>query len=166
MSGSVGAMGQADAGWMSNLINDAATVRQRMETLTNQVSTGLVGTTYAGLGTGTAVSLDLNPEIANLATWQSNINQATGTMGVTQTVMTQLQSIAASFYSQVNSLNTTDGANVNVMAASAQSALQQVAGLLDTTDGNTYVFGGADTINPPVPNPDQITDFGLLYPDQ
>ncbi len=161
MSGSVGAMGQSDAGWMSNLISDAATVRQKMETLTNQVSTGLIGTTYAGLGTGTAISLDLNPEIANMATWQSNINQATGTMGVTQTVMTQLQSIASSFYSQVNSLNTTQGANVNVLAASAQSALQQVAGLLDATDGNTYVFGGADTTNPPVPNPDQILTSGL-----
>jgi len=67
-------------------------VRQKLETLTNQASTGLVGTTYAGMGTGASVSLNLNPEIADLTTWQANINQATGPMQVTQTAMTQMQS--------------------------------------------------------------------------
>ena len=59
-----------------------------------QTSTGLVSNTYAGLGAGAAVSLDLNPQIAALQTWQNNINQATGTMQVTQTAMTQIQQIA------------------------------------------------------------------------
>ena len=39
--------------------------------------------------------------------------------------------------------------------------MQQVAGLLDTTDGNTYVFGGADSTNPPVPDPDRILTSGF-----
>ncbi len=161
MSGAISATGQSDAGWMSNLIGDAATVRQHLETLTNQASTGLVSSTYAGLGSGAAVSLDLNPELANLTTWQNNINQVTGSMQVTQTAMTQLQSIASNFYSQVNSLSSADASSVDVLAAQAQAALQQVAGLLDTTDGNTYVFGGADSTNPPVPDPDQILTSGL-----
>src|SRR5271156_6288566 len=108
MSGAVTATSQSDAGWMSSLIDDAATVRQKLETLTNQASTGLIGSTYAGLGSGAAVSLDLNPEIADMQTWQNNINAATGSMQVTQTAMTQLQSIASSFYSQVNSLDASD----------------------------------------------------------
>jgi flagellin-like hook-associated protein FlgL len=153
--------GPADAGWMSSLINDAATVRQKLETLTNQASTGLVGTTYAGLGTGAAVSLDLNPEIGNLQTWQANINQAVGPMQVTQTAMTQLQAIAQNFYAQANALSTADPTSVTVLAASANAALSQVAGLLDTQDGNTYVFGGADSTNPPVPAPDQILSSGF-----
>jgi flagellin-like hook-associated protein FlgL len=163
MSGAITATGQSDSGWMSSLISDAANVRAQEQTLTNQVSTGQVSSTYAGLGSGAAVSLDINPEIANLTTWQSNINQAAGTMDVTQTAMTQLQSIASSFYAQVNSLNTgsATASSINTIAASAQSALQQVAGLLDTTDGNTYVFGGADTANPPVPNPDAILTSGF-----
>ena len=161
MSGSVGAASQSDSGWLSSLIGDAATVRTKLETLTNQASTGLISSTYAGLGTGTAVSLDLNPEIASMQTWQNNINQATGSMQVTQTAMTQMQSIASSFYSQVNSLNSTSGSSVDVLAASAQSALQQVAGLLDSTDGSSYVFGGADSTNPPVPDADQILSSGF-----
>jgi flagellar hook-associated protein 3 FlgL len=161
MSGSVSATGQSDSGWLSGLIADAGTVRQKLETLSNQATTGLISSTYAGLGVGTTVSLDLNPEIANIQTWQNNISQASGSMQVTQTTMTQLQSIASSFYSQVNSLNSSSGSGVSVIAASARSALQEVAGLLDTTNGNTYVFGGADSTNPPVPGPNQILSSGF-----
>jgi flagellar hook-associated protein 3 FlgL len=165
VSGAIAATGQSDAGWMSSLIDDAAGVRQKLETLTDQASTGLIGTTYAGLGSGAAVSLDLSPEVANLQTWQTNIDQVTGSMQVTQTAMTQLQSIAQTFYSQLQTIDGSgagiDTSNVDTLAASAQSALQEVAGLLDTTDGNTYVFGGADSTNPPVPDPDQILSSGF-----
>jgi flagellar hook-associated protein 3 FlgL len=161
MSGAISSASQADAGWMSSLISDASTVRDKLVTLTGQASTGLVSSSYAGLGSGAAVSLDLNPEVANMQTWQANINQASGPMQVTQTAMTQLQSIAASFYSQVNSMSSASASSVDTIAASAQAALQQVAGLLDTTDGNTYVFGGADSTNPPVPDPDQILSSGF-----
>jgi flagellar hook-associated protein 3 FlgL len=47
---------------------------------------------------------------------------------------------------------------IDTIAASARDALRQVAGLLDTQDGGVYVFAGQDTGNPPVPNPDRITD--------
>ncbi len=50
---------------------------------------------------------------------------------------------------------------MDVVAASARSALAQVAGLLDTKDGGVYVFSGQDTANPPVPNPDAITSSGF-----
>lgn len=161
MSNAVGPATLSDAGWLSSLISDAATMRQRLETLTNQASTGLVGSTYAGLGNGASVSLNLNPQIIHLTTWQANINQATGNMQVTQTAMTQIQSIAQSLYSQLDNLNGLSASEVDSIAAQARGDLSDVANLLDTTDGNTYVFGGADTTNPPVPNPDQILSSGF-----
>ena len=159
MSGAVTAY--AGYGAMNTLIADAQTVRQRMDQLTQQSSTGLIAQTYAGLGSGAAVSLDLRPQIAALGVWQSNINAATGAMGVTQTAMTQVQSIASNFRAQLDTLNGVTPSNVDSLASSARQALVQVAGLLDTTDGGTYVFGGADSTNPPVPNPDQILSSGF-----
>ena len=159
MSGAVTAY--AGYGVMNTLIADAQTVRQRMDQLTQQSSTGLIAQTYAGLGSGAAVSLDLRPQITALGVWQANINAATGTMGVTQTAMTQLQSIASNFRAQLDTLNAVSPSNVDSLASSARQALVQVAGLLDTTDGATYVFGGADSTNPPVPNPDQILSSGF-----
>lgn len=161
MSGTLTPISQSDAGWMSSLISDASNIRQQLETLTNQASTGLVGSTYAALGTGASISLDLNPQLANLTTWQANINQATGSMQVTQTAMTQIQSIAQNLYGQLDNLNGMSASEVDSVAATARGDLTEVANLLDTTDGNTYVFGGADTTNPPVPNPDQILTSGF-----
>ena len=82
-------------------------------------------------------------------------------MQVTQTAMTQIQQVASSLYAQLNGLNGLNPQAVDTVAASARQSLQQVAGLLDSKDGDTYVFAGQDSGNPPVPNPDQITSSGF-----
>ena len=158
---SIAAAGPADYGQMASLISDSAAVKQHLDQLTTQVSTGLVSQTYAGLGSAAAVSLNLNPQIAALQTWQNNINQAASGMQVTQTAMTQIQQIAANFLAQTGNLEGTDASEVDSVAASAQQALVQVAGLLDTQDGNAYVFAGQDSSNPPVPDPDSILSSGF-----
>lgn len=161
MSGAIGAASPSDYAMMNGLVANAASVKQKLDTLTNQASTGLIGTTYAGLGSGAPVSLSLRPEINNLQTWQNNVNAATGQMGVAQTALTQLQSIASSFYAQLNNLDGTDSSEVDTIAASARQALGQVSDLLDTQDGGIYVFAGQDAGNPPVPNPDGILTSGF-----
>jgi flagellar hook-associated protein 3 FlgL len=158
---SISAAGPADYGQMASLISDGAAVKQKLDQLTTQISSGLVSNSYAGLGSGAAVSLNLQPQIAALQTWQNNINQASSGMQVTQTAMTQIQQIASNFLAQTSNLEGGDSSEVDSVAASAQQALVQVAGLLDTQDGNTYVFAGQDTENPPVPTPDSILSSGF-----
>jgi flagellar hook-associated protein 3 FlgL len=158
MSGSIG---QTEYGLLSRLVAGSATVRQRLDTLTQQASNGLVADTYAGLGNGTSVALNLHPQIAALQTQQQNVNAATGRLGVTQTAMTQLQSIASTFLAELNNLNGLNASEVDSVAANARAALTQTANLLDTKDGNTYVFAGQDTQNPPVPNPNAIGSSGF-----
>jgi flagellar hook-associated protein 3 FlgL len=148
-------------GILPTLISNSMSVHQQLDTLTEQASTGLVSQTFAGLGGRASVSLNLNPQLTALQTYQNNIGQATGSMGVTQTAMTQIQQIAASFVADIPNLNGLDSSEVDSIAAQANAALQQVAGLLDTQDGNTYVFGGQDSTNPPVPSPDSILSSGF-----
>jgi flagellar hook-associated protein 3 FlgL len=143
------------------LMANAASVRQQLDILTEQASSGLVAQTYAGLGSAASVSLNLNPQISAMQNYNKNIDVATGSMGVTQSAMTQLQQIAATFVSAIPSLNGLNPANVDNVAANARSALVQVAGLLDTKNGDVYVFGGQDSSNPPVPTPDAILSSGL-----
>jgi flagellar hook-associated protein 3 FlgL len=158
MTGTVGAIG---SGIIQQLIANSAAVRAQANTLTDQAGSGLVSHTYAGLGDGAAVALNLNPQLADLRTWQANIDSATGPMTVTQTAMKQLQSIASTFLSDINDLNGLNASSVDNVAANARSALQQVAGLLDTQDGSSYVFAGQDTANAPVPSPDNILSSGF-----
>jgi flagellar hook-associated protein 3 FlgL len=150
MSGSITMTGVSGNATLSRLILDSAATRHRLDTLTNQVSTGLVADNYAGLGSGAPVSLALHPQIASMQTWQNNVEVATGRMSVAQTALTGIQSIAASFYAQLAAVQGVNASAVDSIAASARDALGQVASALNTQDGGVYVFGG-QAANPPVP---------------
>jgi flagellar hook-associated protein 3 FlgL len=158
MSGSIGGTG-SNYSLLNTLIGNSMAVHQQLDTLTEQASTGLIAQTYAGLGAGAGVSLNLNPQLATLQTEQGNISRATGLMQVTQTAMTQIQQIAASFVADMPKLSEVAPAEIDTVAASARQALTQLANLLDTKQGNTYVFSGQDSGNPPVPNPDTIASL-------
>jgi flagellar hook-associated protein 3 FlgL len=161
MSGSISGTGASGYGILGQMITDSRSINNRLDKLTEQASSGLISQTYAGLGAGLPVSLNLNPQLSSMQTWQNNIGQATGTMQVTQSAMTQLQSIASTFAADTNNLNNLNPAETDSVAANARDALTEVAGLLDTQDGNVYVFGGQDTSNPPVPSPDDILSSGF-----
>ncbi len=161
MSSITGAVSPSNYGMLGSLIAQSASVRQQLDLLTNQASTGLIGNTYAGLGTGAPVSLDLRPQISAMQTWQNNVDASTGRTGVTQTAMTQIQSIASNFYAQLNNVDSTNIGEVDSIAANARDALNQVAGLLDTQDGGIYVFAGQDTNDPTVPNPNSMLTSGF-----
>jgi flagellar hook-associated protein 3 FlgL len=152
----------ASYGLLGQLIANSATVRDRLNTLTLQSSSGLISSSYAGLGSGAATSLVLQPVVAQQTTWSQNISAAASQMDVAQTSLSQISAIASSFYAQINNLNGLNASNVDSIAASARSALQQVASLLDTQDGDIYVFAGQDSLNPPVPSPDTILQSGFV----
>ena len=128
MSGSITMTGVTGYATLTRLIQDSAATHRRLDTLTNQVSTGLVADNYAGLGTGASVSLDLRPQIANLQTWQNNVDAATGRMAVAQSALTQIQSIAANFYAQLNNVEGVNASAVDSIAASARDALSPGGG--------------------------------------
>ncbi len=140
----------SDFGSMGVLIADSQQVNQKMNTLAQQAGSGLVASTYGGMGASAQTALTLLPQIAQSTTYQNNIGVASSQLDVTQTVMSQLQSIATSVYQQVISLPTQGSSTVDTVAASAQAALVQVANLLDTADGGSYIFAGTDSSNPPV----------------
>jgi flagellin-like hook-associated protein FlgL len=158
MSGSITMIGVTGNATLTRLVQDSQATHTQLDKISNQVSTGLIADNYAGLGTGAQVSLNLHPQIASMQAWQNNVDAVTGRMSVAQSSLTQIQSIAANFYAQLNNVQSVNTSAIDTIAASARDALRQVAGLLDTQDGGVYVFGGQDTGNPPVPNPDQITD--------
>jgi flagellar hook-associated protein 3 FlgL len=148
-------------GVLGTLIANAGNVRQNIQTLTEQTSSGLIAQDYAGLGSGAATALDLAPALAHQTTWSSNINAANGTIQVAQNAMTQISAIASNFYAQTSNLNGLNASEIDSIAASARDALTQVAGLLDSKDGNVYVFAGQDSTNPPVPDPDSLGATGF-----
>ncbi|MBS0638709.1 MAG: hypothetical protein JSS43_02485 [Proteobacteria bacterium] len=161
MTTGIGSVGIGGYGTTQQLTGDSASIRARIALLTDQASSGLVSRNYAGLGDSATTVLNLDPQLSELKTWKANVDQAAGTMTVTQTAMKRLQSIAASFLADTNNLNSLSSSEVNSVAANARSTLREVANLLDTQNGNVYVFAGQDSANPPVPSPDAILSSGF-----
>lgn len=148
----------SDYGTLGQLISDSTTVKARLAQLTAQASSGNVSDSYGGYsGAAAQTTFDLSPQISHATALEGNVDVATGRAAVTQTVMTQVQSIASTFYAQIQTLSTLGGTAVDTMAAQAKAALQQVAALLNTKDGSVYVFGGSDTATAPVPAAATIT---------
>ena len=96
--------------------------------------------------------MDLGPQVAHLQTWQNNISTASSRLDVAQTSLTEISQIASSFYAQTNNINSVGVSETSSIAASAKLALQQVAQLLNTKEGDVYVFSGQDSGNAPIPN--------------
>lgn len=158
MSGSLPPLGN---GLTGVLAANTASISQLVAKLTEETSSGLVSQDYAGLGAAAQTALDLQPEIATQQTLQTDVQAAAGRLGVAQSAITQISSVVSGITSQLDGVSTLSPSGVATLAASARSALQQVAGLLDTQDGGVYVFAGQDSANAPIPQPDAILSSGF-----
>ena len=143
-------IGALDASPLAVLTANAAAIRDKLGTVTEQSTSGLVSQSYAGLGANARVSMDLRPQIAHAAAYSANIDAASGRLGVTQAALSQLATIASTFNADLQKVDGVNSQEVDGVAANARSALQQVAALLNTKDGDTYVFAGQDSATPPV----------------
>lgn len=149
-------------GPLTEIIENAAATLAQLNKLTEQSSTGLISQTYAGLGAGAAETvLSVAPQIATANAQIAAINATTGPMTVQQNALTQISSLTSGIVAQLSSLSTLDSAGVTTVTEAAQQALVQVATLLDTQDGDVYVFGGQDGGAAPVPDPQNITSAGF-----
>ncbi len=161
MSGSslgIGALPPSQFGVLGQVIGDSTAVQNAMTKLTEQASSGLVSSSYAGLGANAQSALDLNAQISGNTATINGITAANSNIQITQTVMNQLSSIASNFNAQLDSI-TPGGATL--LASQAQQALQQVASLLDTQSSGSYIFAGQDSGNAPIPNPGGILGSGF-----
>lgn len=148
--GAVGA--PADTGGLLRLLAHSAAVRGQLTIANEQVATGRIAETHAGLGAGARVSLDLRPQVAHEEAWQANISGASGRLAVTQDALKSIGAIASDLFARTNVLNGLNEGDAENVAMLAKQGLERVAQLLNTRVGDTYVFAGQDTGNPPIPD--------------
>ena len=148
-----GAAASAARGLLAELSGNVGSINAKLTQVGEEVSTGLVSTTYAGLGSGALTSLNLRPQMAQNDAISDGITAATSQMGVTQTVMTQIASLAQGVMTSLSAAGGTGtgATGLDDIAAQARDAFSSVVSLLNTQDGDTYIFSGQDSANPPVP---------------
>jgi flagellar hook-associated protein 3 FlgL len=156
-----GAINPTGLGLADLLIANTDAVSLQVNKYTEQASTGLVSQSYAGLGQGSSIALNLQPQVTRDTALQTGITNATGPMTVAQDALNQIDTLTTGIIAQIANLNGLSPTAVSSVAASAQSAMQQVAGLLDEQYDGSYVFAGQDSANPPVPDSQNILSTGL-----
>lgn len=161
MSSTIGAISGSYETLAEMLAASSDATSNQLSKLEEQSASGYIAQTYGGLGEASQTVFDISPEVSQITAYQSNISAATSSMSVTQTAMTQIAAIAQDFYDDLPDLNNSNTNEVTTVASQAQSALAQVASLLNTTDGTGYVFSGEDSSNAPIADPNSITSSGM-----
>ena len=141
---------------------NATQLRDRITVLGEQISTGRKGKTYATLGSDTPKAIDLRAEIGRRETYQTTINQTLSKISVSQNVLDRIGAIAQKFTANTAKLlGAARPEEIQVQAAQAEAAMVEVATLLNEQLNGEYLFGGSDSRNPPIPNPQTITTTGM-----
>jgi len=151
-----------DVGTMSFALYNMRQAQQTVDNLTAETASGYLSSNYAGLGTSASAALNLTGELATNATLQANTQSASTIQQVTQTALGQIQTLVSSISAQLLGVSTLSPAALSTASASANAALTQIAGLLDTKVGDTYIFAGQDSANPPVPDPSTLSSSAFV----
>ncbi len=142
-----------DVGTLAAVLYNTAQTSAQLGTLAAQGSSGLISSDYAGLGSAAAAALDLSGQVALNTAYQTNAGQAATQAQVAQSALGQIQTLVSGFASQLLEPASATQVGLTALATGASFALQQIASLLNTKVGDSYVFAGQDSSNPPIPDP-------------
>jgi len=131
---------------------DQARLRDRLDLLARQISTGQRGVTHGALGPEARYAIDLRGDIGRREAYIGAANTALGRMSATQDVLARLEAIASNAAAEASRARTLGASGVEALARSARSALEEAAALLNTSHGGEYLFSGSDLATAPVPN--------------
>jgi flagellin-like hook-associated protein FlgL len=131
---------------------DQAWLRQRVDLLTRQVSTGQKGERHGDLGIDARRAVDLRGDLARRDAMAAAADRALARADVAQGVLGRLHAIASDMTAQTMRSATLGAAGVRTLAISAGAALAEVATLLNTRHDGEYLFSGSDVANAPVPD--------------
>jgi flagellin-like hook-associated protein FlgL len=131
---------------------DQARLRDRLDGLARQISTGQRGATHGALGPQARHAIDLRGDIGRREAYIGAADTALGRMAATQDVLARLEAIAANAAAEATRARTFGAVGVESLARSARSALEEAAALLNTSQGGAYLLAGSDLANAPVPN--------------
>ncbi|WP_160000008.1 flagellin [Roseomonas sp. 18066] len=142
--------------------NAASQMRARFDEASRIATTGERATTYAGLGADAGKAVDLSAQLAKRTQLSTIASNGEARASYTQVVLTRLSDIATEMASQASKIGSADGTTVEMVAANARTALEEVAGLLNERYQGEAIFGGSDLENDPVAGPGQITATGMF----
>ncbi|MBI1204660.1 MAG: flagellar biosynthesis protein FlgL [Rhodopseudomonas sp.] len=146
-------IGGKPAAAIQSLVN----LRNTLDDLQRQLSTGQKSTTYAGLGLNRGVTVSLNAQLSAMTGFDQTADIVNARIGVASTALSQMSDLAASVktsMSQGSYSSTIEG--INTAQAAAGQSFDQMLSLLNSRAGDRYLFSGKATDQPAVETYDHI----------
>lgn len=131
--------------------------QQTMGDLTLQVSSGKKTQKLSGLGSNIIATTRARIGVGSLETYSSNITNAHRRIDLMQNAIAEIRAQTQNIQGSLDlALQEGDFPDLESIKTLTSSVYDFIIDLVNQTDGERYLFGGADTAEPP------ITDRGLL----
>ncbi|MCJ2049582.1 flagellin [Methylobacterium sp. J-070] len=132
------------------------TLKNQLNDLSNQVSSGQVSQTYGGLGSGRSTALGAQATLSALTGYAAGITAAQTRTTLAVTSLTQVASLGTGARAALNNgLQSVSAGSVSGRVT-ALGDLQTALDALNQSAGGNYLFGGSDTTTQPVVDGDTI----------
>lgn len=158
-------VGQYGAAGTSLILNEGIRqIQAEQSSVAWQTSQGTVSSSISELGSSQQTTLSLSPKLAELGAYQSNISSIQNRLSLSSTALKQITDLAQSLNTQLLGMMSSEGSLSSTSSAAADSArlgLNNLGTILNTADGNGYIFGGHATFTPPVATPSTLGDSQL-----
>ncbi|MCJ2085474.1 flagellin [Methylobacterium sp. E-005] len=131
-------------------------LKNQLNTLSTQLSTGLTAQTYGGLGTGRSTALSAQSTLSALTGYAAGITAAQTRTQVAVTSLTQVATLGSSTQTTLENGSQSTAVNSTASKTLAQNNLEAALDALNQSAGGSYLFGGSNTSTQPVVDADKI----------
>lgn len=162
MSMTVGQYGPAGTSLLLNA--GIRQIQSEQNLIAWQTSQGTTSSSISGLDDNGQTALSLSPKLTELNGYQDNLSSIQNRLSLSSTALKQITDLAQSLNTQLLGMLSSEGntgTSTNATASSAQNGLSSLGTILNTTDGNGFIFAGHGTSNPPVVSPSTLSDSQL-----
>ncbi|MHC2108692.1 flagellin [Methylobacterium sp. WL64] len=132
------------------------TLKNQLNDLSNQLSSGKVSQTYGGLGTGRSTALAAQATLSALDGYGAGITAAQTRTKLAVTSLTQVAKLGTDARTALNNGLQSIAANTTAGRSIAQANLQTALDTLNQSAAGSYLFGGRDATTQPVLDADTI----------
>ncbi|MGU3341801.1 flagellin [Methylobacterium mesophilicum] len=126
------------------------TLKNQLNDLSNQLSSGKVSQTYGGLGTGRSTALAAQATLSALDGYATGITAAQTRTNLAVTSLTQVATLGTTARAALNNGLQSVAVNSTAGRSIALANLQTALDTLNQSAAGNYLFGGGDTTTQPV----------------
>ncbi|WP_368414274.1 hypothetical protein [Falsiroseomonas sp.] len=137
---------------LGGMAPDQARLRQRIDVLTRQVSTGQVGQVHGDLGPQARRAIDLRGDISRREAHIGAADAALGRMAVAQDTLGRLETLARDVAAEALRARTLGTIALEPLTRTARAALEEAAALMNMRHGGDPLFAGSHLARDPVPD--------------